>query len=185
MRLIAIFLIFELTISSYGQNFKKILIPSELDSINKGFTLIKTIDNTNCKEFFNFQGKIFISKPTSKIEYHFIGSSLKFEKDKLKAQITFDDTGRMIVYKEFNDNKDEIYYCTYEYKIIKVCLFRLEHIKLYYSPGNLRQDGWRYLKLKNSRGKNCKFSTQRMFGTWHYYYEDGTIEKTKDYGEII
>jgi hypothetical protein len=55
---------------------------------------------------------------------------------------------------------------------------------LYYSPNVLREDGWRYLKTKDEKGNKCEFSSKRKFGHWTYYLDNGTIERTKDYGDI-
>jgi hypothetical protein len=174
-----------LSIHVTGQDFKKILNKSELDSINNGFKICKKIDNTNCEDFDNFQGRMNIWKIGRNFEWQFVNIASKYNINGiLVSQFHFDKKGQMITYQEFTESGTLDYDCTYEYKTINGCYYRLEHQKLYYNPEKLQEEGWRFVKLQDEHGNECKYSSQHKYGKRTYYYDDGTIKTTKDYGEI-
>ena len=185
MKKFLLFSIGFLSINCFGQDFSKLLDKQEIDSLDSGFEIIRIIDKTNCKDFYDFHGTIEITKIGKEFKWHFVGKSSKFNmNEKLISQYNHDSIGQIITYQEFDENGKVIYDCTYDYKTIKDNVYRLEHIRLYYEPNSLRQDGWRYLKIKDKNGKYCNSSSQHKYGKWVYYMENGTVEKTKDYGEI-
>ena len=173
-----------LSINCFGQDFNKLLDKSELDSLSKGLKIIKLINKTNCKDFDDFQGKMDIRKTDKKFNWHFTGIASKYNvNNKMIAQFDFDSIGQMITYQEYADNGEVIYDCTYNYKTLNGCYYRLEHIKLYYQPNVIREDWNRYVMLRDKNGENPN-SSQHKYGKWISYKTNGEIDKSKDYGEL-
>ena len=167
-----------------AQSLKRILNRDQLDSVKNGFEIIKIIDKTNCKSFFGLQGKIKIFRYNNKLDFNYIGDMESFfDNGNLKSQYVFDNNGLSKSYNEFTNNGEVIYDCTYEYKQINGAIYRLEHLKLYYEPNKLMQEGNRYMLYKKSNGGKHN-SKQRKYGKWTYYTPEGIVEKTKDYRKI-
>jgi hypothetical protein len=171
-------------INAYGQNIKKILSKTELDSVNNGYTILKMIDKTNCDVLWGLQGQIKIFKDKNKIDFKYTDKmSTYYDNGNLKSQYVFDSLDLMQTYKEYTVNGEVIYDCKYEFKKINGAIYRLEHLKLYYEPNLIRQDGYRYMMYRDNKGEKTNF-TQHKYGKWIYFSIDGKIEKTKNYGEI-
>lgn len=169
---------------TYGQNLEKLLSKAQLDSVNSGHPVMIKLDKSNCSYFDNFQGQVKAIKEAGKIYFNFVDTVSRYDKTgKINAQITHDKNGEMQTYQEFDSEGRIVYDCAYSLKIIGGLTYRLEHLRIYYGPTVLWQEGNRYLKVRNQKGP-LTAASQHKFGTWTYYTRDGKIEKTKEFGEI-
>lgn len=183
MKKLLVFVCLLYTIQSNAQDFKKLLTPSELDSVQQGFIIYKVVDKKTAKNFGSFEGEIAVRKVNSKISYHFIGTAKKYgAKRQLQESMEVDSLGYLQAYHQVLPEDGAIFDCVYEYKIINGVLCRLEAQKLYYEPDKLWQEGYRYRKM--AEGFPDKFTSRnKRYGKWTFYARSGEVEKTEDYGE--
>ncbi len=187
IRIITILVLLITHFSTLSQNIEKILTDEEIKTFQEKGEIIKYIDTLNRNKYGGLTGNLRLNKTGKTYCETMIGEwrSDNYKKNS-DAIMCFDSLGRLLWYKEYNKDKVIIFDCIYNYEIRNEILYRIEKHIVRYDNGNVYIAGNRYLKLK--RNKKCPnyktISTQKKFGIYNFYYEDGSIMKTKDYGII-
>jgi hypothetical protein len=184
MKKLTILILLCATSNSWGQNPKKLLTKTQLDSVNHGQVIYFKVSGLHCKYFENFQGTTKVRKIKGKVYFDFVNESIRFSKDgKLSDKFTYDQFGHIMTYQSFNSNGQVDYDCSYETKEMKGGSYRLENCKAYYEPTILWRESYRYVK-QTDIGGHLTYSKNKKYGVWKYYDTKGRPPQTKDFGEI-
>jgi hypothetical protein len=180
-----ILLILATSTLSFSQNIKKILTTDELNQFREKGFIIKEIDSLKRNLYDGFCGNLKIEKVGKKVRKRMIDVWVRENyKNSSDAIMAFNSKGYFVWYREYNKQRVVTFDCTYRYETIHNNLYRIERMIIRHESGNDYIVGNRYVKMHTST-KNCgTASRQKKFGKWEYFEEDGSLIKTRQYGEI-
>ena len=136
------------------------------------------------RKYFNWdnqlcEGVVELVKVKGKIEFNYIGPWNHYYKDgTIKDIYIFDDKGYLKKYDSYEKDGFNSYSCTYDFKTVDGTNYRIEHIKIFYLSGGLREEGFRYNKIETVNGV-IKRNSPRHVGIRNFYNEDGELIKQK------
>lgn len=181
--LILIFTGFLIVNTGFSQNIKKILTKNELKQLEVNNTLYKQVNETKFHE--GFTGTFLVKKKDNKIKSIEIGTWIRNNsKHGDDAIMMWDSTGRLLDYKEFNNNKTISFNCKYYYETINGKYYRLEDMIVFDDLGNPNIKGHRHWVTTKDKFGFYQSSKKRKYGEWEYFDSQGKLIKTKNYGEI-
>jgi len=182
--LLLMIVLFYIPIESYSFNIKKILTPSELDSLSKGYELFVVADSTYL--FEGMTGTLRIKSNKSKLIYCMIGEWKEYFQGtkNIKAFMIFDSLGCFQIYKQYTKTGFNEYDCVYQKTKIENETYLIETFRYYYENGQLCETGQRFRKHELKNGYTNDSIRLKKTGLWTFYYTDGTLAKKKDHGKI-
>ena len=155
------------------------LTPKEEETLNSKGRLVRV-----SREYLNWdnqlcEGIVELVKVKGKTEFNQIGQWIHYYKDGTIRDIyIFDDKGYLMKYDSYEEDGFNSYSCTYDFKVVDGIHYRIEHVKIYYLSGGLREEGFRYNKIENINGV-VKRNSPRKVGIRTFYNEDGELIKQK------
>ena len=140
--------LFSILLSSncVAQKLDKLLTSAQRDSVERGYPVNIIVDKLISSRFDDYQGNIRIIKLNGKLHYYFTGESKRYSANgKVLVIMKSDTLGYIQSYYEVDPKDGLIFNCEYKYQLFNGSLYRLESMRLYYSPNNLMEEGNRYL----------------------------------------
>ena len=121
------------------------------------------------------KGVVELIKVDGEIEFNHVGPWYHYYNDgSLKEIYVFDDKGNLMKYDYYEENGFHSYSCTYTVKQVEDKKYRIEHLKLYYPSGILKEEGYRYNTIEFKNGA-IRVSSPRKIGIWTFYKESGEL----------
>jgi len=170
-----------LEILGNSQNINELLSDNDKAILKENGVLFLSIDSTERKMFEGFTGRLKITQVENTFLFIHLGQWKRNNYNNyFDALMSYDSTGFLIDYKDFNKNGAIIFDSKYQYEKNSDLTFRIEEFKLFYDNGIIRQKGWRYAKIRLKEGK-IDINAPKKFGNWEYYDKTGKLLKTKSY----
>jgi len=169
----------------FTQKITKLLSNEEVTKLHNGEVIIKRIDSLNRDIYGGLTGDIKIQKIGRRNCQKMIGIWIcENYKNKSDAIMSFDSSGNLQCYKEYNKQKVIVFDCVYHYEITKNVIYRIENMIIRYDSGKDFIHGYRYRIIKPNYGRCGSVSRQKKIGVWEYYSEQGQLMVKKDFGNI-
>jgi hypothetical protein len=125
------------------------------------------------------KGALQLFKINGKIEFNHIETWKHYYVDKtLKETYVFDKKGNLLKYDFYEEDGFNSYSCSYSLKNIEGTNYRIEHIKVVYPTGILKEDGYRFNTFYFINGA-IQVNSPRKVGQWIYFNEKGEFVKKK------
>ena len=169
----------------HSQGITKLLSEKERNKLEISDTIHKYVDTKNSYSYDGFTGTLIIKRINHAYKSTQIGIWVRNNsKYGLNAISVSDSIGKLLYYKEFNKNNAVAFYCNYKYLTRNNKNYRIEMMQINDEKGNIEISGFRYWQMKMDKFGFYFLSQKHQFGVWKYYNEDGSLKKTKNYGDI-